>query len=283
MLIENGATIYPSTLVHACEAGQLEVARVLLENGAESVGDLEEGYSPLHAACEAGNREIVELLLDHGADIEAKLDGVQTPLGFACAYGHEEIGRLLLDRNAKLVLSDEDPYDYEWEQFQGYPDEDDCSTTALHIAAAVGREDIAQMLIEHDPLIINSLDAEGWTALHMAIQEGHEGVARFLIERGIPLDVDSNWRITALHFALVKGMHSVAQQLLDKGADSTIRNDDDNTALHSAAMTGAHGAVKTILSQGKVGVNTWGVKGKTPLHLAALQWSNCCSRMQKQM
>ena len=76
---------------------------------------------------------------------------------------------MLLGRNAKLDLPDEDPYDYEWEQFQGYPDEDDGSTTALHVAAGVGREDMAQMLIEHDPLIINSLDAERRTAPHMAI------------------------------------------------------------------------------------------------------------------
>ena len=60
-----------ATALHlACRNGDVEIARILLENGAEiNVAD-NEGWTPLMRAALASNSEIVELLLNRGATTE---------------------------------------------------------------------------------------------------------------------------------------------------------------------------------------------------------------------
>ena len=52
--------------------------------------------SPLHLACVCGHTEVARLLLNRGADTEAKLDDEETPIHFACLYGQVECTRVLI-------------------------------------------------------------------------------------------------------------------------------------------------------------------------------------------
>src|SRR5437763_1273363 len=66
-------------LLRAVEAGNVELARSLLEHGARV--DVPHGilqHTPLMAAARRGNREMVELLLAHGADANAPSDGLSS-------------------------------------------------------------------------------------------------------------------------------------------------------------------------------------------------------------
>lgn len=103
-----------AALATALRAGKLEVARLLLERGADA--DRAESYharTPLwELACDGGDaprrREGIELLLAHGADLERRdaggLDGWRhsgrTPLACAIAAGDLDLARLLLERGA---------------------------------------------------------------------------------------------------------------------------------------------------------------------------------------
>lgn len=62
---EGGGGAGGGTLLYrACEDGQLEVARLLLEHGADSRAHLVTHYSPLYVACYRGRTDIVPLLLE---------------------------------------------------------------------------------------------------------------------------------------------------------------------------------------------------------------------------
>ena len=52
--------------------------------------------SPLHLACVCGHTDVAKLLLDRGADTEAKLDDEETPIHFACLYGQVECAKVLI-------------------------------------------------------------------------------------------------------------------------------------------------------------------------------------------
>ncbi|XP_030372759.1 tonsoku-like protein [Scaptodrosophila lebanonensis] len=96
-------------LHQACIAGNLELARRLIDQGhTVNVRD-HAGWLPLHEACNHGYRDIVELLLDKGAAAAindkggTSCDGI-TPLYDACANGYLEVAELLLERGADATV-----------------------------------------------------------------------------------------------------------------------------------------------------------------------------------
>jgi ankyrin repeat protein len=77
--------------------GHLDVALLLLQNGANVGSRGIEGQTPLHIASDRGYIDIVKSLIDnHGADPNPENDGQETPLLLASKSGHEEVVNLLL-------------------------------------------------------------------------------------------------------------------------------------------------------------------------------------------
>ncbi|CAN7991398.1 unnamed protein product [Ixodes pacificus] len=66
----------------------------------------DEGLTLLHWACDRGHRDVAKLLLDSGADVHAQDQEGQTPLHYASSCGHLDIARLLLERGALLETRD---------------------------------------------------------------------------------------------------------------------------------------------------------------------------------
>jgi len=65
-----------------------------------------EGYSPLILACYRSNNEVARLLLDSGANIDA-VSGMGTALMASVVKGNEEMVRYLLEKHAMVNLSDQ--------------------------------------------------------------------------------------------------------------------------------------------------------------------------------
>ncbi|MCA9791215.1 MAG: ankyrin repeat domain-containing protein [Candidatus Eremiobacteraeota bacterium] len=92
-------------LALACQHGQVEAARLLLEAGEDPNRFNPEGChahsTPLHQAVSYGHGEIVELLLAHGASLNTpdKLWNA-TPLGWARHAGRDELVERLADVNS---------------------------------------------------------------------------------------------------------------------------------------------------------------------------------------
>lgn len=63
----NEPDLYGSPLHWAAKFNQLEIAKILIENGADVNKETNRDYSILIQACETGNSKLVELLLSHGS------------------------------------------------------------------------------------------------------------------------------------------------------------------------------------------------------------------------
>ena len=77
-------------LLFACENGQLNAVKYLVEHGADVNAKDNLGRAPLSFAAERGNLELVKYLVDHGADVNAVYFG-GTPLRNAAGNGSLEL------------------------------------------------------------------------------------------------------------------------------------------------------------------------------------------------
>lgn len=79
--------------------GQVEVAKLLLDCGADPNLKARIGHAPLHNAARNGHIEVAKLLLDRGADINQLDDNHNaTPLGWAGFQGQKEMEEFLRER-----------------------------------------------------------------------------------------------------------------------------------------------------------------------------------------
>jgi ankyrin repeat protein len=82
--------------LHAALAGPLpNIARLLVDAGADVNARQQAGITPLHETAQNGDLELTQLLLDHGADPSALDDQGKTPAATAREHGHETLAALL--------------------------------------------------------------------------------------------------------------------------------------------------------------------------------------------
>lgn len=83
----------------------MEVARLLLDSGAQVNMPADSFESPLTLAACGGHVELAALLIERGANLEEVNDEGYTPLMEAAREGHEEMVALLLAQGKRTVLS----------------------------------------------------------------------------------------------------------------------------------------------------------------------------------
>jgi ankyrin repeat protein len=262
-LIEQGANTmskdkYGDIPLHkASRNGYLDLVEIFLEVGMDINTQNADEETPFNLASGSGNLEVVILLIKHGVDVNRRDKLGWTPLHRAARYGHLYIVLLLLCHGVDIqVQNHETPLANEdW--------------TSLHLASRYGHDDVVQLLLDHGA-DVNVRKADLWTPLHLASANGHLKVAELLIERGAVVDVRSKDQETPLDCASGNGELEVARLLIKCGS---VVNSQDNrgwTPLHTAAWNGHLSVVELLLDSG-ADVNTQDNKGETPFDVA---WDN---------
>ena len=80
---------------HAAEYGNLEIAVLLLDAGANARHVDDDKATALHHAAVGGFVDVAKLLLHHGADINVKDKRAETPMDGAVFFGHTNVSDLL--------------------------------------------------------------------------------------------------------------------------------------------------------------------------------------------
>ncbi len=131
-----------TALYIACENGNLELAKLLIDRGAEVGLPVSWQRTPLYAATLGGYADIVKLLLDNGADPN-QLAKSQTPLHVAAASGCLQCVIYLVDAGAEVnaLTSNGSP--------------------PIHLAKLGGHDDVVAYLRSHgaEPPIVAPISA----------------------------------------------------------------------------------------------------------------------------
>jgi ankyrin repeat protein len=106
LLLDAGADVHAAarnamrvTGLHAAAAARsLEIARMLLERGADANARQQAGYTALHAAAQHGDAPLAELLLAHGADPTLRSEDGRDAAAHAREAGQDGLARRLTAR-----------------------------------------------------------------------------------------------------------------------------------------------------------------------------------------
>ena len=237
----------------------VEIAKYLIEQGAEINHQDSDGFTALHYAAKNGHIDVVKMLLNKGASInvypdETKFYKGETPLRSACSYPNAndknlEVVKYLVEKGASLEknnLSFQSPL-----------------TDSINSKAPL----TVQFLLEMgaDPNVPNN---NNQTPLYLAIDKGlGTEVFKALLEAGADPNTGSPY-YTPLEMAIKNRNIELAQMLIDAGGNIQYADEDGNTLFHTAASINSNKNVDFLLSKG-LDINARDNDGETPLHIAA--------------
>jgi ankyrin repeat protein len=222
---------YHGTAFQAASYGGHEaVVRLLLDKGANI--NAQGGFygTALEAALYGGYEAIVKLLLEKGADINAQGEYYGNALQAASSGGHEALVELLLDKGANINA-------------QG-----GVYGTALPAASYGGHEAVVKLLLDKGANI-NAQGGVYGNALQAASYGGHKAVVKLLLDKGAHINSQSDYG-NALQTASYRGYKAIVKLLLDKGADINAQNEYYGNALQAASYGGHEAVVKLLLNKG---------------------------------
>ena len=199
-----------------------EVAKLLIESGADLNVPDRNGRTPLHWCIKLGNEEVSNLLVEAGAELNlADRHGV-TPLHEVALSGSTLVAQLLIDCDADLNVTDND------------------LRTPLHHCSMwreAHHEEVAKLLIASGAKL-NVADRHGITPLNEVAHSGHSTLAQLLIKAGADLNAPDKDGRTPLHHAAMwgePGHREVAKILIESGADLNVPDRNGKTPLDLAA------------------------------------------------
>lgn len=102
--------------------------------------------------------------------------------------------------------------------------------TALMLAAYKGNMEAAAALLARGAQV----NRPGWTALHYAAASGKNDMVHLLLERSAYIDAESPNRTTPIMMAARGGHIMTVKLLLDEGADAALRNEAGMDAIDFA-------------------------------------------------
>ena len=256
LLLERGGDVNTRndehwTSLHAASCnGRLDIAKVLLDHGANPKAEDKALRTPLHHVAhgefesQENGARLTQLLLEHGADVDATDVHHWTPLQLASHHGKPEVAQVLLDHGADVNA------------------ETDQGETAL-VALSRGTFDtqvgvrVVQLLLDRGAEV-NARRKDHCTALHGITYAGKFEIAQVLLDRGAKANAEDSYLRTPLHTASL-GQHEskedgarIAQLLLERGFDVNARDKNRETPLHLASSSGMVEIARVLLNHATV-------------------------------
>eukprot|EP01034_Spumella_vulgaris_P044992 gene44992-56005_t len=205
-----------NSLLHcACRFRRTDVAKILLDAGADVHQPSSDLFLPLHIACHCSALAIIVFLLENGAVVDDIDNHRRTALSVACEFGMKDVAVVLLEHGANPNMFDE---------YLKRP---------LHYSAEFAHDDLMDILtVDYEASHRNFVMIR--TPLHWAALSGHLGTCRKLIAQGDyvnPLDANDD---SPLILARTTSNLKVVELLVPNNVAVDVVNLNAKTALYHA-------------------------------------------------
>ncbi len=278
LLLDEGADVHdsksegPTPLDLAALGNATDTARLLVDHGADVSGCDDYPATPLHWAALGDACETMALLIDRGADAGARRPR-WTPMFFAALGNARKAMELLLAEGAELgphntsgsVVSPWGDWRETREGFVALDRESD-TDTLLHWASLRDATDVVELLLDRGT-DLEAEDGEGRTPLDYAAQGNAVGAVERLLDRGADIGASGRMGYTPLHSAARANATDAAQLLLERGAEVQAGQSDVGTPLHMAQSA----EIASLLLDRDADIEATDRDGNTPLRSAALR------------
>jgi len=229
LLLDQGASvdardrIGARPLSHAARSGHIEMLDLLLARGAPIDARDLNGATALYQAADRGQTAVVQRLIERGADVHLTGRSGVSPVAAAAYAGRDSIVKILLAHGADARAAD------------------DTGKPPVIYAAASGRLDIVKQLMAAGNIELNARYANDLSLLMWASgpdekipEEQAIEVVSYLLDSGAHIDDRDDRGRTALMIAAEGGHAAIADLLLARGADPSLK---DKVGKRAADLT----------------------------------------------
>ncbi|KAH9066250.1 ankyrin repeat-containing domain protein [Lactarius vividus] len=234
----------------------------LEERGVDVNAHRKDHWTPLHLASHCGNPEVARMLIDHGANVNAEDNNLRTPLHHVVEghYESQEVGvrlsRLLLECGVDVNAQDinrQTPL-----HLASINGRLEIVRVLLEHAAMKNDrgQNSSRRGLEERGVEVNARRMDDWTPLHLASYHGRLEIVRVLLDHGASANAENNQGETPLYLVSRGAYDSqddgvyVAQLLLERGGNANAQRKDNWTPLHAASYFGRPGIVRILLDHG---------------------------------
>jgi len=268
----------------AAQAGNIAIAKYLLEAGADLNGGDNERSNALHLAASGGQNEMIDFLLSKGMDVNSTDANGMTAVLFAAARNTLDTVSHLQSKGGRL----------DGRMPSGM--------TLMHLAAYRGNVDFVKYLVSQSLSLNPGFDQWGNSPLAVAVSRGHAEVVTYLLEKGAdPNDAPDSGGEPPLMLAATAGKKDIMSLLLAKGANPNMRvggssllsfsiwsndpevvrmmiaagadaktpNDDNSNALFFCARHDGNVEIAELLVEAGAAVDLKDDEGNTPILVAS--------------
>ena len=227
-----------SALHYACQFGDLESVKILIENNANIDTYSNNQRIPLHLASNMNYPEVVKFLLENKSNPNYKDELGCTPMHLASKQGNTKCIEYLLLYGADLYCID----------FRGW--------NILHYAAFHGHKKTVRFISKYDAdfdILRDTRNSQNklpieivrdpsvkpyFNSLWHAAKEGNLDMTRNILNDGEDINEQSQFlKNTPLHLAVINDHYLEVRLLLEHNANCDLKNKDDKTVYqYSAAI-----------------------------------------------
>ena len=246
---ETSSSLNVTAFWKACMLGEVGLARLLLDHGADPALKSSSGASGALVAIEFGHEGIIDLLLEIGADIFEPRDDGSTALGVAISWDQTALALRLLNLGA----------DAQQASAGGW--------LPLHIAGEKGNVPVIKALL----LAGAEVDMPGpqdETALWTACRGGNLEAAKVLHEAGADPSAQTGYGASCAFIACESGSLPVLNWLAGLGVDVLVKRSGNDATPLGIALSKNHTDVALRLLELGADPNQVGENGWYALHIA---------------